>query len=57
MSRRGINAQRNSVPTRQAQDPVGCLLQIRRFLDAGIPVVRPIELLDAAISPESGQPT
>jgi glycolate oxidase iron-sulfur subunit len=28
----------------------GCLLQIRRFLDAGIPVVHPIELLDAAIS-------
>jgi glycolate oxidase iron-sulfur subunit len=30
----------------------GCLLQIRRFLDAGIPVVHPVELLDAAISPE-----
>jgi glycolate oxidase iron-sulfur subunit len=28
----------------------GCLLQIRRFLDGGIPVVHPIELLDAAIT-------
>ena len=27
----------------------GCLLQIRRFLDKGIPVVHPIQLLDAAI--------
>lgn len=29
----------------------GCLLQIRRFLPEDIPVVHPIELLDAAISP------
>jgi glycolate oxidase iron-sulfur subunit len=28
----------------------GCLLQIQRFLDAGVPVVHPIELLDAAIN-------
>ncbi|TNC29483.1 (Fe-S)-binding protein [Amycolatopsis alkalitolerans] len=27
----------------------GCLLQIRRFLDKGIPVVHPIQLLDASI--------
>ncbi|OLT23132.1 glycolate oxidase [Pseudonocardia sp. CNS-139] len=27
----------------------GCLLQIRRFLDAGIPVVHPIQLVDASI--------
>ncbi|MGE0844528.1 (Fe-S)-binding protein, partial [Pseudonocardia sp.] len=27
----------------------GCLLQIRRFLDAGIPVVHPVELVDASI--------
>jgi len=27
----------------------GCLLQIRRFLDAGIPVVHPVQLLDASI--------
>jgi glycolate oxidase iron-sulfur subunit len=27
----------------------GCLLQIRRFLDAGVPVVHPIQLLDASI--------
>ena len=27
----------------------GCLLQIRRFLDSGIPVVHPVELLDASI--------
>ncbi|MEV6904090.1 heterodisulfide reductase-related iron-sulfur binding cluster [Amycolatopsis sp. NPDC051372] len=27
----------------------GCLLQIRRFLDQGVPVVHPIQLLDASI--------
>lgn len=27
----------------------GCLLQIRRFLDAGVPIVHPIQLLDASI--------
>jgi glycolate oxidase iron-sulfur subunit len=27
----------------------GCLLQIRRFIDAGIPVVHPVQLLDASI--------
>jgi glycolate oxidase iron-sulfur subunit len=27
----------------------GCLLQIQRFLDGGVPVVHPVELLDAAI--------
>jgi glycolate oxidase iron-sulfur subunit len=27
----------------------GCLLQIRRFLDGGVPVVHPIQLLDASI--------
>ncbi|WP_086664555.1 hypothetical protein [Lentzea kentuckyensis] len=28
----------------------GCLLQIRRFLDAGVPVVHPAQLLDASIT-------
>jgi len=27
----------------------GCLLQIRRFLDAGIPVLHPVQLVDASI--------
>ena len=35
----------------------GCLLQIRRFLDAGIPVVHPIQLVDASIRGVEPVPT
>ena len=27
----------------------GCLLQVRRYLDAGVPLFHPIQLIDASI--------
>jgi glycolate oxidase iron-sulfur subunit len=36
-------------PDAVATANAGCLLQIRRFLDAGVPLVHPIQLVDASI--------
>jgi Cysteine-rich domain len=36
-------------PDAVATANAGCLLQIRRFLDAGVPVVHPVQLVDASI--------
>ena len=36
-------------PDAVATSNAGCLLQIRRYLDAGIPLFHPIELIDASI--------
>ena len=35
-----------------ATSNAGCLLQIRRYLDAGVPLFHPIQLVDASIRGE-----
>jgi glycolate oxidase iron-sulfur subunit len=49
LGRRKANNLEAVKPDVVATANAGCLLQIRRFLDAGIPVVHPIQLLDASI--------
>jgi glycolate oxidase iron-sulfur subunit len=49
LGRRKANNLADTKPDIVATANAGCLLQIRRFLDRGIPVVHPIQLLDASI--------
>ncbi|WP_103380666.1 (Fe-S)-binding protein [Pseudonocardia dioxanivorans] len=49
LGRRKANNLEAVTPDVVATANAGCLLQIRRFLDAGIPLLHPIQLLDASI--------
>ena len=49
LGRRKVEQIVTTTPDAVVTSNAGCLLQIRRFLDAGIPLFHPIQLVDASI--------
>ncbi len=49
LGRRKVGNIRSTMPDAVVTANAGCLLQIRRYLDAGVPLFHPIELIDASI--------
>src|SRR3954470_3970594 len=49
LGRRKVEHILSTQPDAVATSNAGCLLQIRRYLDAGIPLFHPVEIIDASI--------
>ena len=49
LGRRKVEQIASTTPDAVVTSNAGCLLQIRRFLDAGIPLLHPVQLIDASI--------
>ena len=49
LGRRKVEQITSTVPDAVVTSNAGCLLQIRRYLDAGVPLFHPVQLVDAAI--------
>jgi len=49
LGRRKVAQISTTTPDAVVTANAGCLLQIRRYLDAGVPLMHPVQLLDAAI--------
>ena len=49
LGRRKVDHIRTTEPDAVVTANAGCLLQIRRYLDAGVPLLHPVQLVDASI--------
>ncbi len=49
LGRRKVEHIASTMPDAVVTSNAGCLLQIRRYLDAGVPLFHPVQLLDASI--------
>jgi len=49
LGRRKIEHITSTTPDAVVTGNAGCLLQIRRYLDAGVPLFHPVQLVDASI--------
>ncbi|MCY7401225.1 MAG: (Fe-S)-binding protein [Nocardioides sp.] len=49
LGRRKVDQISSTQPDAVVTSNAGCLLQIRRYLDAGVPLFHPVQLIDASI--------
>ena len=49
LGRRKVENIVSTLPDAVVTSNAGCLLQIRRYLDAGVPLFHPVQLIDASI--------